>query len=173
MTFVERPNDDNYVRRMQRRHAAMTVRALVTVFEFKQGEAQNAVREMWDRFPEPELRERLLHEGPLNFAARIAKVNPASLADSPWADRVPKYRKDIKRIEKIALADHAAEAHFRRVEDRAHRLWEREGRPEGKADEHWLRAEAEVTAEEAAPDGTPQKSADPGAPSGAGAPKAR
>jgi hypothetical protein len=27
----------------------------------------------------------------------------------------------------------------------AYRLWEQEGRPQGRADDHWLRAEAEVT----------------------------
>jgi hypothetical protein len=26
----------------------------------------------------------------------------------------------------------------------AHQLWEEEGRPEGKADEHWRRAEAQL-----------------------------
>lgn len=31
-----------------------------------------------------------------------------------------------------------------RVRQRAYRLWEQEGRPEGQAEEHWRRAEAEV-----------------------------
>jgi Protein of unknown function (DUF2934) len=31
-----------------------------------------------------------------------------------------------------------------RIKRRAYLLWEQEGRPEGRADEHWLRAEAEV-----------------------------
>ena len=31
-----------------------------------------------------------------------------------------------------------------RIKRRAYSLWEEEGRPEGWADEHWLRAEAEV-----------------------------
>ena len=30
------------------------------------------------------------------------------------------------------------------VTERAHRIWEEEGRPDGKADEHWRRAEAEL-----------------------------
>ncbi len=30
------------------------------------------------------------------------------------------------------------------IESRAYSFWEREGRPEGKALEHWLRAESEV-----------------------------
>jgi Protein of unknown function (DUF2934) len=34
--------------------------------------------------------------------------------------------------------------------ERAYLIWERTGRPEGKALEHWLRAEAEVAAEPAA-----------------------
>ena len=45
-----------------------------------------------------------------------------------------------------------------RIKRRAYSLWEQEGRPEGRADEHWVRAEAEVigadTSEEAGP-GTP------------------
>jgi Protein of unknown function (DUF2934) len=44
------------------------------------------------------------------------------------------------------------------IKTRAYRLWEEEGRPEGRADEHWFRAETEVigadTGEEAGP-GTP------------------
>ena len=31
-----------------------------------------------------------------------------------------------------------------RIKQRAYLLWEQEGRPEGRADEHWSRAEAEV-----------------------------
>ena len=31
-----------------------------------------------------------------------------------------------------------------RIKWRAYLLWEQEGRPEGRADDHWLRAEAEV-----------------------------
>jgi hypothetical protein len=30
------------------------------------------------------------------------------------------------------------------VRDRAYRIWEEEGRPEGRAMEHWVRAECEV-----------------------------
>jgi hypothetical protein len=32
-----------------------------------------------------------------------------------------------------------------RIRRRAYALWEQEGRPEGRADEYWRRAEAEVT----------------------------
>jgi Protein of unknown function (DUF2934) len=38
--------------------------------------------------------------------------------------------------------------HEHRIRDRAYAIWEREGRPEGKDQEHWLRAEAEIAAEE-------------------------
>jgi hypothetical protein len=50
-----------------------------------------------------------------------------------------------------------------RIAERAHRIWESEGRPDDKAEEHWRRAEAEVAAEEhaAAPDG---RSPEPPAP---------
>jgi hypothetical protein len=36
------------------------------------------------------------------------------------------------------------------IAERAYLIWEQTGRPEGKALEHWLRAEAEVAAEPAA-----------------------
>jgi hypothetical protein len=35
-----------------------------------------------------------------------------------------------------------------RVRERAHAIWEREGRPEGGAERHWARAEEELRAEE-------------------------
>lgn len=38
--------------------------------------------------------------------------------------------------------------HEERIRERAYEIWEREGRPEGKSTDHWLRAEAEVSAEE-------------------------
>jgi len=34
-----------------------------------------------------------------------------------------------------------------RIERRAHEIWEREGKPHGKHDEHWAQAEAEIRAE--------------------------
>ena len=45
-----------------------------------------------------------------------------------------------------------------RIKLRAYLLWEQEGRPEGRAEEHWLRAEAEVAGVNTggeAPTGTP------------------
>jgi hypothetical protein len=38
--------------------------------------------------------------------------------------------------------------HEQRARERAYEIWEQSGRPEGKADEHWLQAEAEIAAEE-------------------------
>ncbi|MGE5271694.1 MAG: DUF2934 domain-containing protein [Thiohalocapsa sp.] len=38
--------------------------------------------------------------------------------------------------------------HDERIRERAYEIWEREGRPEGKSVEHWMQAEAEVSAEE-------------------------
>ena len=38
--------------------------------------------------------------------------------------------------------------HEERVRERAHAIWEAAGRPEGKDQEHWLQAEAEIAAEE-------------------------
>lgn len=34
-----------------------------------------------------------------------------------------------------------------RIRQRAYRLWEQEGSPEGQADEYWTRAEAQIDAE--------------------------
>lgn len=36
----------------------------------------------------------------------------------------------------------------RRIRDRAHKIWEEEGRPEGRDVDHWLRAAQEIAAEE-------------------------
>ena len=33
----------------------------------------------------------------------------------------------------------------KKVEERAHGIWESEGRPDGKHDEHWKRAEQELS----------------------------
>jgi hypothetical protein len=38
--------------------------------------------------------------------------------------------------------------HEQRVRERAYDIWPNTGRPEGKSVEHWLQAEAEITAEE-------------------------
>ena len=38
--------------------------------------------------------------------------------------------------------------HEQRTRERAYEIWERAERPEGKATEHWVQAEAEIAAEE-------------------------
>ena len=38
----------------------------------------------------------------------------------------------------------------RRIQDRAHALWEREGRPHGRDAQHWSQAEREIAAEDEA-----------------------
>jgi hypothetical protein len=38
--------------------------------------------------------------------------------------------------------------HEHRTRERAYEIWEKAGRPEGKAEEHWRQAEAEIAAEE-------------------------
>ena len=40
------------------------------------------------------------------------------------------------------------EARRQRLSERAHAVWEREGRPEGQAERHWATAEEELRAEE-------------------------
>ncbi|HZQ45432.1 MAG TPA: DUF2934 domain-containing protein [Verrucomicrobiae bacterium] len=53
----------------------------------------------------------------------------------------------------------------------AHLIYEREGRPEGKANEHWLQAEAQLIAERKAEAGVPVAKAAPALPA-AGKPRA-
>lgn len=43
-----------------------------------------------------------------------------------------------------------AEERTRRIQERAHSLWEQEGRPDGRNEQHWSRAEREIDAEDAA-----------------------
>ena len=57
-----------------------------------------------------------------------------------------------------------------RIRQRAHEIWEREGRPEGHHDEHWAQASQEIAAESgaspsdpAAPDEAPTLAAGDGA----------
>lgn len=40
------------------------------------------------------------------------------------------------------------------IRGRAHRIWEREGKPEGRAEEHWQMARSELAAEAPPPDAT-------------------
>lgn len=39
-----------------------------------------------------------------------------------------------------------------RIRERAHRLWEEEGRPDGRADDHWFQAKEIVAIEEGRPE---------------------
>ncbi len=43
----------------------------------------------------------------------------------------------------------------RKVRERAHAIWEREGRPDGRDQEHWERASHEIETEERTPGGQP------------------
>ena len=47
------------------------------------------------------------------------------------------------------------EARRRRLSERAHAIWEREGRPEGQSERHWATAEEELRAEEQDRTGAP------------------
>lgn len=47
------------------------------------------------------------------------------------------------------------------IRERAHRLWEEDGHPEGREADHWARAEAEIDAEDQAPKDDPQVHSDP------------
>ncbi|WP_448208096.1 DUF2934 domain-containing protein [Azospirillum sp. sgz302134] len=46
-----------------------------------------------------------------------------------------------------------------RIQRRAHEIWEREGKPQGRHDDHWSQAEAEIRAEEDAAGAKPKKTA--------------
>ncbi|MDQ2102739.1 DUF2934 domain-containing protein [Azospirillum isscasi] len=70
-----------------------------------------------------------------------------------------------------------------RVQRRAHDIWEREGRPHGRHDEHWAQAEAEVDdeiraeqqsaeTESSAPDAPPKRRPKAASPKPAAKPKA-
>jgi hypothetical protein len=43
-----------------------------------------------------------------------------------------------------------------RIRDRAHKIWEEEGRPEGRAETHWERARALVASESGLPKPKPK-----------------
>ena len=44
-----------------------------------------------------------------------------------------------------------------RIRERAHAIWEAEGRPDGQDEVHWKRAAAEIDAEDGAQDIEPRK----------------
>ncbi len=44
-----------------------------------------------------------------------------------------------------------------RIRARAQAIWESEGRPEGRADEHWTQAERDIASEDEAQGGVPKK----------------
>ena len=52
-------------------------------------------------------------------------------------------------MQQTTKGHHMGTAWEERVRVRAYEIWEREGRPEGGAEQHWLRAEEELVAEEA------------------------
>lgn len=151
MVNQKQSNSDFFSRREQR-FLATTERALMIVFEFSESEAQAAVRELFDRFPESYMRDTLRHEDALNLAAAIAKVPAAELTGEPWAGRVPQYREAARRIAAEALEDH--DSHGKRIEaasrirERAHRLWVQDGsREDSPSETYWLKAEEEIAAE--------------------------
>jgi hypothetical protein len=156
MANEDQSNSDFFSRREQR-FLAMIERALMIVFEFGEIEAQAAVREIFDRFPESYMRDTLRHEDALNLAATIANVPATELEKrEPWAGRVPVYREAVRHLPAEALEDH--ERHGKRIEaasrirERAHRLWVQDGRREDSPSEaYWLKAEEEVAAEAGRP----------------------
>jgi hypothetical protein len=47
----------------------------------------------------------------------------------------------------VAVGDHDHGANVDRIRERAHQIWIEEGRPNGRALDHWLRARWEVEGE--------------------------
>jgi Protein of unknown function (DUF2934) len=48
-----------------------------------------------------------------------------------------------------------------RIRQRAYALWQSEGHRHGRHEDHWRRAEREIAAEEAGPDGPPRRAGRP------------
>ncbi len=67
--------------------------------------------------------------------------------------RSPLQGMDTYRID--LTSDHEVAAAMRKVRERADALWEREGCPEGRAEQFWLVAEQELRAERRRPGGWP------------------
>jgi hypothetical protein len=55
------------------------------------------------------------------------------------------------RYEEPSMSE-AYEAYERRVRERAHQIWLDEGRPDGRAEEHWARAREQISEEEGVKD---------------------
>ncbi|GGC05105.1 hypothetical protein GCM10011494_24630 [Novosphingobium endophyticum] len=51
-----------------------------------------------------------------------------------------------------------------RIRERAHELWEKEGRPQGQEHKHWLQAEREIAAEGASKSTSAKGNSPPGKP---------
>jgi Protein of unknown function (DUF2934) len=149
----ERQSNSDFFSRREHRFLAMTERALMIVFEYTESDAQTAVREMFERFPESYMRDTLRHEDALNLAAAIANAPATELGKKePWAARLPAYREAVRCLAAEALEDH--ETHGKRIEaaarirERAHRLWVQDGsREDSPSEAYWLKAEAEVASE--------------------------
>jgi hypothetical protein len=57
----------------------------------------------------------------------------------------PYWWRDTKNpAEKLMMTEHPSPIPHEQIALRAQELWEADGRPEGKADEHWLQAENEL-----------------------------
>jgi hypothetical protein len=59
----------------------------------------------------------------------------------------------------IALMELQMDTMEQRIRDRAHKIWEEEGRPEGRAETHWERARALVASESGLPKPKPKAAA--------------
>jgi hypothetical protein len=60
------------------------------------------------------------------------------------------------------LEEDMIEDRSERIRQRAYVIWQREGRPEGREQEHWRQAEAEIEAEDVAGGETPPSDVGPG-----------
>jgi Protein of unknown function (DUF2934) len=90
----------------------------------------------------------LLASGKIGRAARVAKggtrIKP-QVAKSPfWLD-TKRENGIIRRPDECGTLE-ATMNEEDRVRQRAHEIWEQEGRPEGRQEEHWRQAAAEIAA---------------------------
>ena len=71
------------------------------------------------------------------------------MCTAPFYGIEPQLLKFSPMVVNMTLANNAIAGRDQRIADLAYRMWEEDGRPEGRAEAHWLRAV--VLVDEAAP----------------------